>query len=172
MKKLFVIIFAICSIYSSCDKPIGPPIDNTPSKPKIFINEFMAVNTKTIKDEANQYDDWIELYNAADTSVNLSSYYLSDKFSITNKWKFPAITILPKEFLLIWCDDDTLQGPLHVNFKLSSSGEQLALFMPDGKILDSLSFGIQYADTSFGRFPDGTNNWKYMPMPTPGAANK
>lgn len=171
MKKLLLFIIAITSIYSSCDKPIEP-IDNTSSKPQIFINEFMAVNSKTIKDEANQYDDWLELYNAADTLVNLTGYYLSDKLTVTNKWKFPAVTISPKGFLLVWCDGDTTQGPLHANFKITSIGEPLVIFTPEGKILDSLSFGIQYADTSFGRFPDGTNNWKYMPTPTPGAANK
>lgn len=171
MKKILLFIIAITSIYSSCDKPIEP-IDNTSFKPKIYINEFMAVNSKTIKDEANQYDDWLELYNAADTLVNLTGYFLSDKLTITNKWKFPTVTISPKGFLLVWCDDDTLQGPLHTNFKITSIGEPLVLFTPEGKILDSLRFGIQYADTSFGRFPDGTNNWRYMPTPTPGAANK
>lgn len=171
MKKLLLFIIAITSIYSSCDKPIEP-IDNTSSKAKIYINEFMAVNSKTIKDEANQYDDWLELYNAADTLVNLTGYFLSDKLTIPNKWKFPTVTISPKGFLLVWCDGDTLQGPLHANFKITSIGEPLVIFTPEGKILDSLSFGIQYADTSFGRFPDGTNNWKYMATPTPGAANK
>lgn len=69
------------------------------------------------------------------------------------------------------CDNDTSQGILHANFKLSASGEQLGIFSPSRKIIDTLTYGVQKSDTSYGRFPDGSVNWKFM-LPTPGAKNR
>ena len=46
--------------------------------------------------------------------------------------------INPGGFLLIWCDDDSSQGLLHTNFKLSSTGENLIFVKEDGEtIIDS-----------------------------------
>ena len=73
--------------------------------------------------------------------------------------------------LLIWCDDDESQGALHSNFKLSSGGETLALIKPDGTtIIDYISFGSQTTDQSYGRIPDGSDEWGFM-SPTPGYSN-
>ena len=73
--------------------------------------------------------------------------------------------------MLIWCDDDESQGPLHTNFKLSMDGEQIKLLKSDGEtIIDSLSFGPQIIDQSYGRIPDGNDEWGFM-IPSPGFSN-
>ena len=46
------------------------------SKPAVFINEVMASNTKTLADPQGDFDDWIELFNAGDTPVDLTGMYL------------------------------------------------------------------------------------------------
>ena len=57
------------------------------------------------------------------------------------------------------------------NFKLSASGEFIALVENDGiTVIDSISFGSQITDISFGRLPDGADNWITM-TPTPGTTN-
>ena len=38
---------------------------------QLFINEFMADNTSTISDEQGKYEDWIEIYNAGSTAIDL-----------------------------------------------------------------------------------------------------
>ncbi len=142
-------------------------------KGQIFINEFLAKNNASQADEAGEFDDWVELYNASDEAVDLAGYYLSDKNDNLQKWTFPQDSSLlaAKGFLLIWCDEDQAQGPLHTNFKLSASGEFLALTAPDGiSIVDSLTFGAQTADVSFGRKPDGSTNWGFL-SPTPAESN-
>ena len=74
-------------------------------------------------------------------------------------------------FLLIWCDDNESQGPMHTNFKLSMNGEQIVLMRSDGiTIIDSISFGSQEIDQSYGRIPDGNQEWSFM-IPTPGLPN-
>jgi len=82
------------------------------------------------------------------------------------------IIIPANDHLIIWCDEDQEQGPLHTNFKLSGNGEFLALVETNGtSIIDSLTFGSQEDDISYGRFPDGSEQWQFFASPTPGEAN-
>ena len=128
----------------------------------IVINEFMAANTSLVSDQDGEYDDWIELYNNSNSSVNLSGYYLSDDASETNKWAFPDTTIGSGNYLIIWADKDSLQEGLHCNFKLSASGETILLSSTSGGIIDEVSFGNQSDDISTGRYPNGTGNFVEM----------
>ena len=57
---------------------------------QILINELSSTNNKWISDGDNEYPDWIELYNAYDTSVNLINWSISDS-PLPNKWVFPNI---------------------------------------------------------------------------------
>lgn len=138
------------------------------------INEFMASNNRTVSDEAGEFDDWLEIINVGNQSVSLNGLYLTDKIDNFTKWGFSLSDsiLAPGEFLLIWCDDDEEQGGYHTNFKLSANGEFLAIIAEDGvTVLDSISFGEQSADISYGRYPDGYDAWQYFSIPTPGASN-
>ncbi len=140
----------------------------------VQINEFMAANDATLPDEFGEYDDWIELYNGGDATIDLAGMYLSDDLGQSTKWRLPDVVLGPGQYLLVWADGDTAQGPLHAGFKLSASGEEIGLFdrTENGNILiDSIAFGSQIVDVSQGRYPDGSNAWESMPLPTPGAAN-
>ncbi len=146
-----------------------------PSGPSaIKINEFMAKNTSVIKDANGEYDDWIELYNSSNKPVSVSGMRLTDNYSKPTKWKIPANQTLPAGGrLLIWCDEDAKQGPLHANFKLSGSGEEIGLFSSDGKTqLDGIEFGPQQADISTGRLADAETPWVTFPTPSPRQSNK
>jgi len=59
----------------------------------------------------------------------------------------------------------------HTNFKIKSSGENLYLTFPDGRIIDSLRATIIPEDISFGRKPDGGDEWLLFEKPTPGKVN-
>ncbi len=129
----------------------------------IVINEFMASNISTVKDEFNQYDDWVELYNKGTQAVNIGGYYITDNPSNLTKWTFPANTTIPAGgYLIVWADEDSSQnsaGKFHANFKLTKSGEFLALLNNSGQLLDSLTFGAQIDDRSYSRIPNGTGNF-------------
>jgi len=142
---------------------------------KVVINEFMADNSKTIKDPSNtlkdEFDDWLELFNPTQSEINLNGFYLTDDPLKLNKWKIPNVTIKPNEYLLFWCDEQESQSGLHTNFKLSKSGEYIAFVSDDGKtIIDEYTFGPQQTDISFGRIPSGGSNWNFI-TPTPGKPN-
>ncbi|MBN2182066.1 MAG: hypothetical protein JW715_09130, partial [Sedimentisphaerales bacterium] len=85
---------------------------------------------------------------------------------------FTPMILAPGGHALFWADDDPEQGPYHVGFKLSKSGEDLALFDTDGQtLIDGLSFGPQQNDTSYGRSADGADQWQFFKNPSPGQAN-
>ncbi len=139
----------------------------------IVVNEFMADNSTTIPDPNGEFDDWIELYNPTTNAITLTGKYLTDKKDNLTKYQFTQQNLMlnPNEYLLIWCDEQQEQQGIHTNFKLSAGGEFIALVDADGiTVIDSLSFGPQTTDISFGRFPDGTNNWSSL-FPTPGNPN-
>jgi hypothetical protein len=78
--------------------------------------------------------------------------------------------------MLVWADNEGNEGPLHASFNLAAAlGEQLGLYQANGEyalIVDTLSFGHQRPDTSYGRIPDGGSDWQSLATPTPGSANR
>jgi hypothetical protein len=133
----------------------------------IVINEILAQNVTGAVDENNQHEDWVELYNTSNQPVDVSGMWLSDNFLIP-KFPLPANTVIaPHGVLRIWCDEDGTQGPLHANFKLSASGELLALWDATATVLHDLYvFGPQQADVSVGRAVDGGLPWVTFPQPS------
>ena len=167
MKKLIIIFFGLfCYIGFSISQ-------------NIKINEIMASNNSVIQDEANEFDDWIELYNAENESVNISGLFLSDDQDNPAKWFVESTepdktTISAGGYLILWADNDTDQGILHMNFKLGKNGEFISIYKLVSNqyiLVDSLSFGEQKEDISFGRENDGSDNLVYFSEPTPGSAN-
>ena len=145
------------------------------NNPNIYINELMSINDATIYDEEGEYDDWFEIYNDEDQPILLDGFYTTDKRDNLTKWQFPISNtqIEPGGYKVIWCDEDQEQGITHTNFKLSGSGEFLALVAPDGiTIIDSISFPEQEPDVSYGRLEDGTGDWVFLDSPSPGATNQ
>lgn len=152
-----------------CQAIVVVPI--TGDLPLLFINEFMASNSITHADENGMYSDWVEIYNGDSNPVFLGNFYLSDNLDWPDKWKMPNVTLSPGSFELFWADGDITLGDHHTAFKLSKDGEEIGIFNADLNAVDTLSFGAQTADISFGRFPDGTAVWEFFNFPTPGASN-
>ena len=146
----------------------------------IVINEFLTDNETVNSDETGDYDDWIELYNSTESPANIGGLYLTDNLDLPRKFRIAhadsrLTTIPPKGYLLFWADGQTDQGIMHLNFKLDRTGEQLGLIQlsdDDTIFIDSLSFGRQSADVSYGRYYDGASEWDYFTTPTPLSSNQ
>jgi len=148
----------------------------TASDSPVVINEFMASNTSTLADPQGEFDDWIELRNVTEAAVSLTGRYLSDEPNNPRKWQFPVGTTIPANgYLLVWADEDTtITNGLHASFKLSGSGDELYLTDTDAnlnQVLDTVSFGNQTTDISYGRTANDADVWSSM-TPTPGATNQ
>lgn len=163
MRKLFVfgILVLLCF---SCKKDDTEGIT-------LVINEIMPVNTYTIMDQDNEFDDWVELYNATNSKIDLSGYYFSDSKKNPAKWKFPDGTnIAARSYLIVWTDADSTQYGLHTNFKLSSSGEKLVLSNRAKKIVDAAEYETHTGELTYSRVPNGTGAFKWK-IPTFNASN-
>ncbi len=171
--------YRIFSVDSSDAQAVWPRADHAifqqvgSSELPIYINEFMASNDTTCSDQDGDFDDWIEIYNASDESIDLGGMFLTDKPDNLTKWEIPSGTsIHAGSFLIFWCDEDDEQIGLHTHFKLSSGGEFIALSENGGlSIIDSLTYGNQTTDISFGRTEDGGSAWQLFELPTPGFSN-
>lgn len=136
---------------------------------KIVINEYSSA------DQQGGNTDWIELYNAGSEKINLKNYFLSDRKENLKKWQLSSVQVEPGGHLHIWCSGKDLRNPkkeLHTNFSISE-GETIYLTHFDGKtILDQMVVVKTQKSTSYGRYPDGSENLMYLDTATPGSVNK
>jgi len=121
------------------------------------ISEFMAINSSGLKDQFGDDSDWIEIYNPAAAPIDLTGWYLTDKASNLQKWRFPDGTTLGAgEYLVVFASDQNtvINGEIHTNFKLDGDpGEYLALVRPDGVTVAyeyAPEFPPQEPDYSYG----------------------
>ncbi len=151
--------------------------NQNPTEPEVVnlvINEFLAQNNTGIQDEMGSYEDWLELYNPGPEAVELGGLFLTDDLALTTQWALPEYTLNAGEYLVIWCDNDESDGPLHTNFKLSSGGEEVGLYgrlAAGNALVDGYAFGAQSPDISEGREYDNAQNWVFFDPPSPGASN-
>jgi hypothetical protein len=140
----------------------------------IAINEVMSSNATIIADEDGDFEDWVELYNFSGIAINLEGYGLSDSYANPFKWVFPSITISPGQYLLIWTSGKNRinpEAPLHTNFSISAAGEEIILTDPSGSLIDGMDPTAVPTDFSYGKFPNGTGEWRFFTSPTPAAPN-
>ena len=131
----------------------------------VYISEFGG-STGSVA------SDWVELHNSTGSAVSLGGYGISNNPKNPAKWVFPDISIEPGEYLLLYATgsaDKAQKKNLKLNFNISSTGEALFFFDPNGKLIDKLSAGRMKSGQSYGR--DGSDNRFYYAEPTPGAQN-
>ena len=141
--------------------------------PTIRINELLASNGSGIRDAFDDRSDWIEIHNDGVTPINLNGYYLTDSKGTPLKWMFPSYSIPAKSYRIVFASskDTVIGSEVHTNFALSKGGEFVGLSSPTGAMIDSISFGEQETDISFGRNPDDYSEWVFFGTPTPGSRN-
>ena len=136
----------------------------------ITINECLSLNTKTKADENGEFDDYIEFYNGSSTSVDLGGLFVSDTVSHSLLFRIPrnnstATTVAAGKWITFWADKQPEQGALHLDFQLSSDGEEISLSQvtQNGIVtIDTVAFGKQTSDVSYGRFPEKSLNKELM----------
>ncbi len=120
----------------------------------VLITEFVASNKNGLRDEDGDASDWVELYNDGPAAVDLSGWSLTDDPLAPDKWLFPAVTLEPRGFLIVFASDKdrALAGaPLHASFKLAASGGYLGLYQPSGALAHEYNpYPAQYEDKPYG----------------------
>jgi hypothetical protein len=137
----------------------------------IVINEIMSLNASVIADEDGDSEDWIELHNSGNAIIDLSGWTLTDNRANPSKWVFPSVSIGPGEFLLIWASGKNRHEMLHANFSIDRNGENIILYDHLGIKMDEIPAVLLAPDISYGRYPDGSDNFFYFNDPTPRLPN-
>lgn len=149
------------------------PLISSAESSQVVINEICAKNTSFAAADGNFYD-WIEIYNPTGNTVNISGYGLSDNANNPYKFTFPDDTVINSgERLIVFCDSKItgLAGQLVAPMGLSTNGETVVLTDKGGTAVDTVTFGVMEADVTYGRVPDGSDEFAFMNM-TPNAPNE
>ncbi|HBI31422.1 MAG TPA: hypothetical protein DDY45_05245, partial [Verrucomicrobiales bacterium] len=131
-----------------------------------IITEFLADNkTGLIAPDGNR-SDWIELHNPNPFAIEIGGWHLSDDSTQLEKFTFPSGQISAGGYKIFFADS-SLEA---LNFKLSKTGDYLALSDPNGNLISEFSpaYPAQFDDVSFGLSSSGTLTYL---EPTPGVAN-
>ena len=143
------------------------PIGNSP----LLITEVMADNASYPAADGALYD-WIEVYNASASAIDLKGYALSDTPDKPAQWKFPSIQLQPGQYLIVYTsgmDQQTADGALHTNFGLRAEGESVLLYNAAGQVLDHVEYDNLKSDQSLKRQADGS--YTTSGTASPGRAN-
>lgn len=150
----------------------------------VVINEIRATG-----------DDYVELFNPADSAVDLSSYGITDSLDtgepkLEEVARFPTGTNLGAgKYLLLVAEQDAAAGVgphdaclpdggptscFYASWGISASnGEKLFLLSPDDEIVSEVEYPMDAVPdgSTWGRLPDGTGNFAENAA-TPGEPNE
>ncbi len=168
--SIFLVVFTLVAI--------SPSI--TAQSSTLYINEILVGNaTKTLDTDYYNYSQWIEIYNASASSINLQGYslsYLDYEATTPRIWKIPAGVVVPANgHILLWADE--MNNANHANFDMDMRGDTIQLLSPSNAVLDSVSYDMRIGsvllpDISYGRQTDGHSEWAYFDQPTAAASQR
>lgn len=113
---------------------------------KIYFNEIAWSGSSD-----SSSDEWIELYNASDTEVDISGWKIID--DQTTEYLITAGIIPPKSYFLIEDNEDAVKNitaDAVINLSLANSGDSLLLYDSSGNVVDKINEtgGAWYAGSS------------------------
>ncbi len=147
--------------YGRCPDGTGGFSTTTTSTKGAANNCVGAVKVNEVESSGGTPGDWIELYNAGGSPVDISNFIIKDNDD-TRDTRIPAGTVLaPGAFYVV--EESTLGFGL-------GGGDAARLFDPNGALVDSYEWTV-HAPLTYGRCPDGSGAFASTTVSTKGAAN-
>lgn len=139
-----------------------------------YLSEILADNQHGLKDDDGAREPWIEIHNGGTTTLRLRDWFLTDDATNLTKWRFPAVSLLPDKYLVVFASgknrtNDLLR--LHASFRLDPRGGYLALVNAATNVVSEILFPDQSTDLSFGRVRGELPLVGPMIQTTPGKPN-
>ena len=172
MKSIYKYIFTVVALFA-VTASFGQSVHD------LRLNEMMIKNEDNYADEYGRHVPWVEIFNTAYNTVNITGCYLTDDTTglaaagkiggvIPSKWyKIPTdqkMYMPQRSFLIFYLDNSPLYGPYHTNFNPAESQTRyIALISADAKeLLDLVVYPVELRDTcrSFGYVMDGARDSK------------
>ena len=140
----------------------------------LVINEVMADPMTGLRDEDDELQDWVEIYNTTGNTVSLDNYALSDNEGRPLKWRFPKGASIPAHgYYVVFCSGkdrvEASSGVPHSNFRISAEKETIILADSQGHVVDRVMIDNLAEDCSFGRNDAG--GLQVFQTATPGLPN-
>ena len=156
-----VVLFAVALLVSTLFAAPG-------EEGTVQISEVVASN-RTSPAPNGQYLDYIELYNAGSSPVDISGYMLSDKPDSIG-YTFPQGTVLPAGgYAVCWCNKNA-DSALYGKFGISNDGtDSVYLYNSANVIVDRVDIPVVGTNVAYTRAADGT--WQRFNRLTPGFEN-
>lgn len=152
------------TVLSTGTATITPPV----SQAQICLSEFLPAPRSVDWDgdgQANSRDEWIELYNASETDIDLGGWTLDDRAGQgSNPHVFAAGTMIASGGYAIFFLRDT-------GVALNNDGDEIRLLAPDGRLVDQVTYERAQYDVSYSRMGTCTGAWVTDLAPSPGRAN-
>jgi len=147
--------------------------------PPVWINEMVPDNRSGLADGTGSTAPWVELINAGAAAVDLSGWTLSNNYTNSTAWSFPAGTWLPGNgYLVVFTDGKTANippGEWHTSFRSNPTNGVLVLSRPQlggAGVVDYFEYADVQANQSFGLDPRGFPfRFSAFTLATPGAPN-
>lgn len=149
-------------------------ISNPGGSAPIVLNEVFAKNV-SVRNPTGSTADWVEIFNPGTNALSLGDISITD--DVTNPRKFvfaPNAHIDGSAKMLLYFDNDAPAGTNNTGFKLEQDGATIFIFdsiARGGGLIDSVRYGLQVANLSLSRIPDGSGPWT-LSVPTPLATNQ
>ena len=119
----------------------------------LFINEICSGGT-----------DWIELYNAGETEMNLTGFHVQDNKGTDEEYTFPDGSTIPaKGFLVI--EEGTFQ------FGISGDGDAITVLDETYAKIDEVIVPAMEDGFTYARTEDGGSSWEVIEGGTKGRSN-
>lgn len=150
------------------EAPTAAPPPSVPPGARVLVNEYLPAPRAVDWDgdgQANQDDEWIELFNPGDSPIDLRGWRLDDVADGgSDPYIIPDGTVIaPRGHLLIFKRDSGLS--------LNNGGDGVRLLRPDASEMDAHAFGRSQPDASYARLVDGELPWTDALPPSPGGPN-
>lgn len=161
-------LFATLNVTNTGPAPLRP----------VVLNEILARNF-SLPEPDGSFPDWVELFNPNDRPLDLYGLTLTDDLAQPDRYQFPPETVIAARGYrrILFDTADAFHTPrpdaLVAPFGLNGDGDRLFLLdTPEtGRaVLDGVAFGLQVADLTLARVPDGDGAWQ-LAQPTPGDPN-
>ena len=172
MKSIYKYIFTVVALFA-VTASFGQSVHD------LRLNEMMIKNEDNYADEYGRHVPWVEIFNTAYNTVNLTGCYLTDDTTglaaagkkggnvPTHWYKIPTdqkMFMPQRSFLIFYLDDSPLYGPYHASFSPEKSKTHyIALISSNGKeLLDLVEYPVELRDTSrtYGYLLDGVRDPK------------
>lgn len=126
-------------------------------KGQVMINEIMSSNGTALYDEDGNAPDWIELWNASDTSYDLTGVGLSDDPAQPFKWRFPSYIMAPRQYLVVFASDKNRLSPPLFYETVIRRGDTCKYLIPNAST-PTVWRSVNFNDSSW---PSGISGFGY-----------